>query len=67
MRDTASPGCADAWRMAAAKRDGLLRQPTEDDAPPPRPLPGPKAVVLPGQLALGEEPEGGAERRSSAA
>jgi hypothetical protein len=41
--------------MADAKRRGLLRQPDENDVPPPRPFPVPKAVVLPGQLALGEE------------
>jgi hypothetical protein len=55
MSDPASPGCAAAVRMAEAKERGLLRAPDEDDVPPPKPFPGKKAVVLPGQLELGEE------------
>jgi hypothetical protein len=58
MSDPASPGCADAARMAAAKRDGLLRRPDEQDAPPPRPFPSPKVKPLPGQIDFNgrEEP-----------
>jgi hypothetical protein len=61
MSDPASPGCSDAARMADAKRRGVLRRPDENDAAPPRPFPGPKPVVLPGQIAFGEEPDEEAE------
>jgi hypothetical protein len=57
VRESASPGCVDAVRMAIAKRSGLLRQPDENDVPPPTPFPGPKAVVLPWQLVLGQDLE----------
>jgi hypothetical protein len=57
MSDPASSGLPDAARMADAAKRGLLRRPDERDTPPPRPFPGPKVKPLPGQLALGEEPD----------
>jgi hypothetical protein len=61
MSDPASPGISDARRMATAKERGVMRRPDEHDVPPPKPFPGRKPVVLPGQIALSEEPDEEAE------
>ena len=55
MSDPASTGLPNAIRLAKAKREGRLGRPDQRDAPRPSTFLGPKAVVIPGPLVLGQE------------